>query len=613
MVKISREDRLLLQVLVQEGRLEKAEAQDLLQSLELHQMKNPRLRVTDLLVKKEILTVSELENYLADLAEEEAPQRSAAPPRRAAAGRAAPSRGASKRVVEVAQEEPRNSMGPLIFAGAVVLVLSGVATFLWLQKSQEPEPSQQQEQARSETVEVEEAEESPFSDSSLPEVDPVSTDPVERQLRKKLQACLRIEDPRQRVDELKDMLMESRGEVVEDILAALSKAEEEYSGVVREAYGKVESKVERHLDREEYPQAIALLEDLLDEYGLGAMDGELQGMRDTAKRDLDDYCGKQLRKATKAYDRKDYLEAKAIFERVAASGIARHAKSANKWLGMVEGKLAGRDGSDEEVVASSAGEPKPASARDPEHIADSGAGNGASDDSEVDVEEHSPNPDDDRITKIAARIQELFPSRKATLDSNGILSVTYNLSNKDIYDGLDWGPDIERAKPGEPVRWTVRREDDRFKPGVRIADRGLWTHKAKLQAPIKFDAEYYCQNHFSASNLVALAWINEKGNGAGTNYGYQTGYVKKGRVGKLKGRVQEISATTVVKIGLDITEDEFLGRHGRSQTATRALKEKGMTSGFLAISWANRIVGTLMKVTISGKLDLDWAEEELGL
>ncbi|MEM7165926.1 MAG: hypothetical protein AAF581_10700 [Planctomycetota bacterium] len=598
MSKHSPQDRRLLQELIRQERLTREEAQELLDSLELHQVRNARVRLPDILVKKEIITVSELAQLTAQILEEEeedAVVQGRQPYRPKAALAPAPAGG--------------GGAGRMVLVGLSVvsiLVLGGV--IFWLQNRDEPVAPA----ADDDLAAVEEPVDAEPSEPEAPAVEepPKVADPLEQQLRGELANCLLESDLRKQIDLLDDLYTRSASHLPVDsaIRRAQKEAREKLNEQARIAFDEAKPRWQAHLEVGEFSEAVAIVEGLLSSYGVEALDGEIQHQRSLLQQDLERYCERLVRAGKRAFRHDNLPEAKKSFSKILGVGSRSQIAVAETWLRQIADKeLANQKkaaGGNAEKSVAKKNENESDGGSDSESSSESEAGSDDEDDEEFVADE--PAPVDPRIVAIREKLHELLPAGRATLQDNGTLVVTYDLGTKDPRNGDDWLPEIEGASLNENIRWSHPREED----GVRVSNKGYYRNRARLMPPIKFDVTFHNMTSFSPKNVMALAWVNDRGVGVATNMGQQTGYVKAGRVGSLKGRLFPYAARMNYKLTLEVGENEFEGVHSRRRTKGRPRK-KGQENGVCTLFWHPQVMGVLTEMRIEGKLDLDWAESQL--
>lgn len=598
MSKHSPHDRQLLQHLVRQGRITREEATELWNSLDLYQVENARVRIPDLLVQKQIITVAELAQFMARIEEEEEQDAIAhgrAPaPAAAAPAEPAPSAGG------------RNALIVVSVVGTLILI--GVA--VWLAGGSEPEPAPPPK----EVVKVQPVAPPPPPE---PEPEPEPIDPLEVALRDELEQSVQIADVRERIEALDEIYTRSssRLPVDADIRAAQRAARRELDGMARVAFDAAKPEWQALLDEEKFSEAVSVLDGLLDRFGVEAIDGEIQHQRSLVQQTIERYCARMLRAGKRSLSRNSLVAAKRDLDRVARLGSRSQVAEAEEMLREIAAKsseVAGSSADDDVADAAIAR----GSARADESDATSdevAAGPGdseddvADDDDTLDEDDEPDVPVDPRIVNIRDRLVELLPSGKATLSDDGILTATYELHDGDRRSGYDWVPDIEGAQFSDKTRWSTPREAT----GVRVSENGFWRHRARLVSGVKFQVRYQSLSGYRPQNMFALVWMSDRGLGVATNMGQQTGYVNTGRVTSLKGRLRPHSAGDPHELMLEVGETHFKGRFGTARTQERPNK-KGQKNGFCGVIWKPQIKAVLLHVHVEGKLDLDWAEKELG-
>ena len=167
-----------------------------------------------------------------------------------------------------------------------------------------------------------------------------------------------------------------------------------------------------------------------------------------------------------------------------------------------------------------------------------------------------------------------------------------------------------------PVRWTIPREDTYETRGLKLADRkgqtGVYFHKVRLLPPLEVHIEVRCTNQYNPKNCVAVCWLDKKGRGVGGVYGRQLTTLKKFQVlGPKPATMAAINAQSDHKFTLKISADSYETSASGKIVGPAPL---GKTAdGHVALVWNGNVNVVVTKLTIKGKLDEDWAAEELGL
>ncbi len=225
--------------------------------------------------------------------------------------------------------------------------------------------------------------------------------------------------------------------------------------------------------------------------------------------------------------------------------------------------------------------------------------------------EEPPNP---RVDRIVEKLDQLFNADSKSLDSSGKLELTYEFSKKEEAAAQDWRPEVSggnQSKNG--LRWTVRREDIWHTKGLKISNQGYFLHKAKIQPPLEIEVTIYIENQFAPKNLIAVAWVDRKGKGVGSVYGHQTCRVSKMRgVKRTPGKLPSLDSKRRYTFTVRVEDGMFHAKTRASKLPPQKLPKK-MKSGRAALIWGGTVAAVVEKVTIRGKLDLEWAEKELEL
>lgn len=613
MPAITRADQILLDILVEWEVFTADEADVYEQKLIVYRRKHPDVGLADVLARRGLLHAEDLDEALdlvdSRLEAESQPRRRRPAPvqRKTQPRRVAPtSRSAAQRARPAhAHTHPyapkSDNTVPLVF-GAVLIVGAILAGVIFLKGTDQTDtPTTETAQVSEETAADETA-----TNSLAPKAtkaDP-ALDTAAGEVRRKI-ADLRGRPAGDRIRALEALLIDSAPRFESEIQVELNRAQKEQRQRAELQYPRVAAKAKTATSIPEMVKALEGLDEFLLEFGQTALSGKPERQRENLYEALNEECAEQLVAAESAFQRDDYDEAEAAYARVAGSGLEHRVKPAERGLRKIKRRRRG-----EAAVAT-------ANARDDDQgVAKTPSGSDEKAEKGEVAKQPTVKPRSavDRIGFIRPKLKEFCPSGRAELDNNGMFSVSYDFELKNYEDGEDWGPAIASGRQSHQaaIRWTLLQEEvvvDGM-TGVRISDKGVWRHNVKLMPPLKVDVRYYPMNQFNKANQFHVAWVTEKGLGVGVNMGQVTGLFKRGNFTKPSGPLEAIPGFTSYKMGLSVTSNGFLGSFKRKSCSMRPLPAK-MTSGFASFVFRNDIAGTIQSVSIRGRLDLDWAEEQL--
>lgn len=565
----------VLRRLIAAGRLEVGQAEDLVQMLDLHRVKDATATITDLIIARRIATPHEVNEMLAEeeqVAAAPIPHRQAAPlqgrephgahpqqwrppPRhRPAVQHATPSKSSS------------NLMLYLGLAFWVLLLAGGGTAWVLYERGKQPELAGGT------------AGETPLVDSA-PVASPAPA--IASSYEAELAKAIEVTHLRRRLDSLKEL-----GTRFPD---AAQRAKLEYTRELDKVGRLAEADLRRATpDLRKYREAgtvspgLAIYDELLERYGSDVLGGRI-------KKEREDYMmGKPLPSGP---DVATDAATKAVERTVAKAGDIEGRK--------VDTPAEGSGKGEEAAPPPAPVDPAPGGAAPP-------AGNGQPSDAA------KKYPNQERITRISDRLSELFTG-KATLDEDGMLSVHCDFSRKSMDDVGDWSPTVDETPSLEKnVRWTVQREDEWNVAGIKISDDGWFVHNARLKPPIEMNVNVYIQNMFHPTNFFAACWVtSEKGRGVAGAYGKQLSLLQGFKPQKRQPpELDPIAATRAYQFKLNVSPGSYTTSIGRKEQNPLELPAD-LTSAQCALVWQSKISVIVSSVSFSGLLDLDWAEKQL--
>ncbi len=209
----------------------------------------------------------------------------------------------------------------------------------------------------------------------------------------------------------------------------------------------------------------------------------------------------------------------------------------------------------------------------------------------------------------------LFEATSEKLDATGRIELVYDFEQNDKNLSEDWVPKMNAKNPA--LRWA--KGDDGAAEGLRggilIADTGQWFHKAVLAQDVKFDVHFMSFCGGANKDLVAATYAWSKlSKRIGSNLGTQCIALSGTKAAAATGGpAPTITYEEKVNFGLELKDGEFswlLSGSSRGSTDSKKLLNK-LDSGQVGLVWSGRISAAIPKVTISGKLDLEWAGKEV--
>ncbi len=250
----------VLKKLIALGRLELGQVEELVQMLDLHRVKDASATITDLIIARHLATPAEINKLLADVEQESAP----APkphhaPQPVPRPRPAPARPAP----------PPKSSSTLIYAAIafwVVLVAAG-AGFWFVYKKKQPVQKPDAVASRAES-------------SAKESVEPVALPPSDRaRMEADLAKALEVPHPRRRLEDL-GFLIPKYPDFRQEVARKLGEERERVDRLAEVELRNAAEKVKKHRDAGAMGSALAIYDELLERYGVDAVNGRIKKARD---------------------------------------------------------------------------------------------------------------------------------------------------------------------------------------------------------------------------------------------------------------------------------------------------------------------------------------------
>jgi hypothetical protein len=185
------------------------------------------------------------------------------------------------------------------------------------------------------------------------------------------------------------------------------------------------------------------------------------------------------------------------------------------------------------------------------------------------------------------RVKMEFDFRQKTEEHGEIFNVPVGAQLQDVF------------------RWT-RSDEERVvggDPGLRVSDRGSAVLKAWFKDDLEAEMEFLQHINFDARQIAAVAFVNAKGAGVGTNYGSQCAQFAGGRMGRATGRPTPVAFNNSARIKLVLRDGAFEAHRDGRQLSKSKYSPKSLTSGQIAFVWGGSISGTITKLTVTGRID----------
>ena len=223
-------------------------------------------------------------------------------------------------------------------------------------------------------------------------------------------------------------------------------------------------------------------------------------------------------------------------------------------------------------------------------------------------DDDTPTSPEEKFTSDQRRkIVRFFSATAADFEDNDALTLTYNFKSKQERLVSDWSKlDNKKGR----LRWTKPGEGAAERvSGILIASKGRWTHKA-VWTDVVVIVELTPMSTSRKGDIVAATFSAAKGKHAvGTNGG-----VSLGRVSGLnlvsRGRTPVFVYNAPIEFGYVKENKLFSATKNHSTTIDSSQVKsflKKLEAGRIGLLWNGQVNCIITKVTISGKLDRDWA------
>ena len=634
-------DRIILKMLVKSGRVSEEQAQKLAEILVRQKAKDPTRGIADLLVTRDVVTTTEMNKLLweadkrtsaAELqAKAEAMEEHADEEEDEGEEEEAPVRR-PRRATAVAPAAKSN-IGLWIALGVAFWGLAGgIGAFVYMQQNNDPQevasgdndpsdrdPADQGNPVPSSARVDEGRSTSEFDqdDSAYEEVRRPSSDDRDdegaadddklsyRQAEKRLVDALRETTPRERLGSLAALVERSPDSFVAEVQEELDNQLERFEALAEAEWKRIQSKLERAKSQMQLAKAYDLCFPIYDRFGPLVLEGKLKSEVDSIAKQRKKLWEENLAEATKAFDDENYELARRIFERTHTYGTSGQVAESEKWLAKIE-KVA-------DTAAPLVSEEELAAIRKREKE----KGRRPSDDDESEADEVEPPETDEwatelgqRLKPISDRLSDLFSATESSLSADGTIQLTYEFTSKDLALADDWLPKVKEVPDTrDKIRWSVDWEE---RNGLKLANDGVFLMEAPVLGDVEFEAEIYVGNPYNQRNLFALCWADKKGKGAAGIYGRQVATLKKFRPGKRKpSKPKPVLSDKDYTYKLMIVEGEFRTALGNKKSDTIKLPKK-LESGHCGFVWSGSIAVIVQRVKVKAKLDIEWAEKQLG-
>jgi hypothetical protein len=214
------------------------------------------------------------------------------------------------------------------------------------------------------------------------------------------------------------------------------------------------------------------------------------------------------------------------------------------------------------------------------------------------------------------RILDLFQATEEKISADGTVELTYDFEREDRSLGDDWFP-----SPGSEISGKVRWRRDweghsrGVSGGVIIADEGQWFHAAVWQPDVRMELTYVSFLGGRRGDMVAavFAWSKRLRQRVGSNLGTQLVRIAGTRAVGGVGKAPTIAYEEHHKFGFELKEGRFsslLNGRAKEQTDSKKILKK-LGRGQVGLVWRGTISGIVPQVKIRGKLDLDWAADQI--
>ena len=213
------------------------------------------------------------------------------------------------------------------------------------------------------------------------------------------------------------------------------------------------------------------------------------------------------------------------------------------------------------------------------------------------------------------RILDLFQASGETISKDGVLELIYDFESEERSLGDDWFP--PPADRGQKVRWSRDWEGlcEGVSGGVIVADTGQWFHSAVWQPNVRMELTYVSFVGGRRGGMVAAvyAWSKKLRQRVGSNLGTQLLKISGTKATGGLCKAPDIVYEDPNKFGFELKDGNFRTLlNGRPKLETdnkKVLKKLG--PGQVGLVWRGTISGIVPELKIRGKIDLDWAADQI--
>jgi len=213
------------------------------------------------------------------------------------------------------------------------------------------------------------------------------------------------------------------------------------------------------------------------------------------------------------------------------------------------------------------------------------------------------------------RVLDLFQATDEKISKDGVLELVYNFESEHQSLGDDWFP--PPGNRGQKVRWSRDWEGncEGVNGGVIVSDSGQWFHSGVWQPDVRMELTYVSFLGGRRGDMVAavFAWSKKLRQRVGSNLGRQlvriSGTKATGGVGPAPVIVYEDHH----KFGFELKDGSFstlINGNVKQQTDNKKVL-KNLGPGQVGLVWRGTISGIVPELKIRGKIDLDWAADQI--
>ena len=214
------------------------------------------------------------------------------------------------------------------------------------------------------------------------------------------------------------------------------------------------------------------------------------------------------------------------------------------------------------------------------------------------------------------RILDLFEATDEQISADGTVQLVYDFESEERSLAADWFPTPQESLAGK-IRWS-RDWEGRCRGatgGILIADEGQWFHSAVWQPDVRMELTYISFVGGRSGDLVAavFAWSKKLRKRIGSNLGTQLVRVSGTRPKSKMGEPPVIAFEEPHRFGLQLKDGLFTtlidGQPREQADSTKSLKK--LDRGQVGLVWSGTVSGIIPEMKINGKIDLDWAADQI--